>query len=775
MGFKRLGCYAKIYLLAISKCIILFPKGNLRKTGMNKSRSFLPILIPSVTVFVSSGCIMILELVASRLIARHLGSSLYTWTSVIGVVLAGITIGNYLGGRIADRFVARKVLAVLFGVSSVSCVVIVVLNNVVGQWLWLWEFSWPARVFSHVAIVFLFPSTLLGTISPVVAKMALDKGLPTGRTVGDIYAWGAAGSIAGTFFAGFYLIAAMGTVAIVWMIGGILLLMGIVYYARLWVLYIWAAIFIALLSMGMVPAEWAENAGSSLALREKPNPNILYEDETHYCHVFVERLSQNPDRRAFMQDTLRHSDIVMNDIENLQYSYAQIQAAIIHRFARDKAKLSTFIIGGGGYVFPRYIEKHWPGSQIDVAEIDAGVTEAAMEAFGLDRDTSIRTFNMDARNYVDQLLEQERTGGVKTRYDFIFEDAINDYSVPFQLVTEEFNKKIARLLTEDGIYMVNLIDVFDSGLFLGAYVNTLQKTFPFIYVVTMAGRPRSDQSTFVVVATKRELDLDNLEKDYKKKHLELWTFTDSDMAQVKTKAGGLVLTDDHAPVENLLAASVVRKSASPLLPLLMWQAEKLKQQGKWRQSIKKYERAARLDSPTSLKAYNEIGLIYGRQGEFQNAIRAFQNAIALQEQGGFDQNVLASVQFNLGIVLQKVGKDQEAITYFRQAVEEFRKQLKEDPDSALIWSGLGSALDRMGDYDTAIGAFRKALSLEPMNLLHYNNLVSALQYQGRFTEAIEVLQQGIEFMSRRGWTEAAVELKNYLNWLREEQKSNQKR
>lgn len=157
---------------------------------MNKSRSFLSIIVPSATVFLSSACIMILELVAGRLIARHLGSSLYTWTSVIGVVLGGITIGNYLGGRIADRFPARKALAVLFGACSVACVVIVVLNNLVGDWIWLWKLSWPMRVFSHVSIVFLLPSTLLGMISPVVAKMALDRGLPTGRTVGDIYAWG---------------------------------------------------------------------------------------------------------------------------------------------------------------------------------------------------------------------------------------------------------------------------------------------------------------------------------------------------------------------------------------------------------------------------------------------------------------------------------------------------------------------------------------------------------------------------------------------------------
>ncbi|MHC4418946.1 MAG: fused MFS/spermidine synthase [Planctomycetota bacterium] len=185
---------------------------------MQKSKSFRPILIPSTTVFFSSACIMVLELVASRLIARHLGSSLYTWTSVIGIVLAGITLGNYLGGRIADRFPARKALAVLLGIASVTCVATVILNNLIGQWMFLWHFSWPLRVFTHVFLVFIVPSTLLGTISPVVAKMALDQGLPTGRTVGDIYAWGAAGSIAGTFLAGYYLIATMGTVAIIWLV-----------------------------------------------------------------------------------------------------------------------------------------------------------------------------------------------------------------------------------------------------------------------------------------------------------------------------------------------------------------------------------------------------------------------------------------------------------------------------------------------------------------------------------------------------------------------------
>ena len=59
------------------------------------------------TVFVVSLCMMAVELVAARIVAMHLGSSLYSWTSVIGVVLAGISIGNYVGGQMADRLDPR--------------------------------------------------------------------------------------------------------------------------------------------------------------------------------------------------------------------------------------------------------------------------------------------------------------------------------------------------------------------------------------------------------------------------------------------------------------------------------------------------------------------------------------------------------------------------------------------------------------------------------------------------------------------------------------------
>ena len=75
-----------------------------------------------IVVFTASGCVLALEIVAGRILAPIIGVSLYTWTSIIGIVLAGISIGNYLGGVIADRFPSRHVLGLVLLTSSVGSI-----------------------------------------------------------------------------------------------------------------------------------------------------------------------------------------------------------------------------------------------------------------------------------------------------------------------------------------------------------------------------------------------------------------------------------------------------------------------------------------------------------------------------------------------------------------------------------------------------------------------------------------------------------------------------
>ena len=715
---------------------------------------------------------MVLELVAARLIARHLGSSLYTWTAVIGVVLAGITIGNYLGGRIADKFPARKALAILFALASAACVVTVVANNLVGGWIWLWRFSWPMRVFSHVSLVFLLPSVLLGTISPVVAKMALERGLPTGRTVGDIYAWGAAGSIAGTFATGYYLIAAMGTIAIIWAVGGVLLLLAICYWARLWVLYVWAAIFIALMALGLAPAEWAKDAGAGMALREKSDPDVIYEDESQYCYIAIKQISENPDRRAFMQDKLKHSDIVMGDILDLQYSYERIHAATTHMLSQGKDKLSVLVIGGGGYVFPRYVEHVWPGSRIDVVEIDPGVTEAAMRAFGLERNSTINTFTMDARNYVNQLLEESWAGAQAVRYDFIFEDALNDYSVPYQLTTKEFNDKIARILTGRGVYMVELIDIYDSGFFVGAFVNTLEQTFNYVYVIA-ENEPRSARITFVVIAAGHQINFESLAQEKQVRNLDLWVLSDAEIETLQKKAREILLTDDYAPVENLLAPVVLASARDLLAEEYLAQAERLKTKEQWDQCILRFKDVIEADPSMSIQAYNEIGMIEAGRGRLAEAIEAFKGALEYNEKAEVRQS-MSNIHYNIGIAFQRLGDNKQAGAYLQNAIRGYRVDFAKEPDSARIAGRLGNALATVGNFTEAAEYFRQAVNLDPLDIGNHSMLAQALAIQGHCDEAIAELQKAIEFISQTGNKDAVEQLKELLE-LVEQKKANQKK
>lgn len=177
-------------------------------------------------VFGASVCIMVIELTASRLIAAYLGNSLYTWTSVIGVVLAGISIGNYLGGWLADRFPPQKVLAWLFLSAGLLTFSVLLLNNWAAETRRPDGINWQLWVMLVVAWVFFLPALALGTISPVTASMALKRSMKTGITVGNIYAWGALGSIVGTFLAGFWLIGEFGTKQVIWTTSSVLVIMG---------------------------------------------------------------------------------------------------------------------------------------------------------------------------------------------------------------------------------------------------------------------------------------------------------------------------------------------------------------------------------------------------------------------------------------------------------------------------------------------------------------------------------------------------------------------
>jgi hypothetical protein len=140
----------------------------------------------------------------------------------------------------------------------------------------------------------------------------------------------------------------------------------------------------------------------------------------------------------------------------------------------DSRHTSALFIGGGGFVFPRWIEQTFPHEPlIDVAEIDPAVKSAIEKELGLptqygpptEGKTYIRTHLGDARKFVDdQLRANERKvaeAQPPVTYDFVYGDAFNDLSVPWHLTTREFSLRIKDLLTpRRGVYLVNIIDIY---------------------------------------------------------------------------------------------------------------------------------------------------------------------------------------------------------------------------------------------------------------------------------------------------------------------------
>ena len=482
---------------------------------------------PNLIVFISSACTMIVELVAGRIIAPYVGVSLYTWTSIIGVVLAGISLGNYLGGRLADRWASLRLLGGIYLLAGLSCLSILAMDQLSD----LVPNSWPivVKILALATALFFAPSAFLGMMSPIVAKLAVYDLAETGSTVGKIYAAGAAGSIVGTFATGFVLISWFGTRAIVWGVALVLFSVGsLLFLSNRRRLLFLTTLVVATVSVLTIRAGWLRG--------------ICTLETNYFCIKVEEREQDGNPVRVLILDRLVHSFTSLDDPTVLVYIYEQMYAEATAYQAKRQDDLRALFIGGGGYTFPRYMEALYPDSELHVIEIDPGVTQVAYEKLGLSRDTSIVTDNQDARLFMEHSPSQV--------YHLILGDAFNDYSVPYHLTTREFNERVRAWLADDGLYIVNIIDG-PSGDFLRAYIYTMRQTFRHVYLApTNESWHRAPRSTFVIIGTDVPLDLGAFKANsFLTGRLMSEQEVDALLAEAKVET----LTDYYAPVDQMLA------------------------------------------------------------------------------------------------------------------------------------------------------------------------------------------------------------------------------
>jgi len=526
----------------------------------------------NIIVFIASFCTLVIELVAGRIMAPYVGVSLYTWTSIIGVVLAGISIGAYLGGRIADRYPRSSTLGWLLFFSGLGAFSISPLTNLVGGAQF--QTSLMTRILLITAIVFFVPSCLLGMISPVVVKLTLNNLEKTGNVVGKIYAFSTLGSILGTFATGFFLISWMGTRSILLTMGIILVISAVIFGSffrrkkalALLFLFLFLSFFLPIVGLRVYaltnPTEFSFPSSPVESIKAFYEHSFKYpfEEETHffresdYYTIKVKKSingnNGNP-LESLVLDHLVHSYTDLKDPLYLEYEYIRIYEEMVRWRAKNRGPFRSLFLGGGGYTFPRFIEAKYPKAEIHVVEIDPEITRVARKYLGVSENSKIRSFNEDGRWFV---MNCKGKGG----YDFIFGDAFNDLSIPYHLTTKEFGMQIKSLLKPDGMLLANVIDSFKKGAFMPSYIRTLEEVFGKgnVHLITLTSDyDHIGISTFVVVASPQKLDMDDFVKKVKRDGGEMTSHVmpqDQLQAFLKDRYS-VILTDDYVPVDNLIA------------------------------------------------------------------------------------------------------------------------------------------------------------------------------------------------------------------------------
>ncbi|MFC1976729.1 fused MFS/spermidine synthase [Chloroflexota bacterium] len=501
--------------------------------------------------FISSFCVMVIELIASRILAPHIGVSLYTWTSIIGVILTGIALGNYLGGRIADKRPSPLVLAAIFFIGGLATIAILPATNIVTSANWFGNLPLMWNFILKTSFIFFLPAIILSMVSPMVIKLTLADLGQTGGVVGTIYAFSTAGAILGTFMTGFYFILWFGTRMTVWLVAAVLLVMGIITWFSWripgrWSLslknfIIWTVTIVIALTyifLFQFRESWQETYTARMTMRK----------ESNYHTVKVYQNENNV--KSLSLDHLIHSYTNPDDPTVLVYDYIKVFVEIGDYLARENPAPRILHLGGGGYTFPRYIETVYRGSINEVVEIDPVVTKVAHEELGLPLDTSIKTYNQDARLF----LIQRKTGA---KYNIVIGDVFNDHATPYHLTTLEFDKLVKANMEKDGIYLINIIDDYQHGRYMLSFIHTLRQAFNYVYLFsTGESWDEATTGTFVIAASDRRIDLTSYKKSVTKDgkgNITGYPHDEIELENYLAERDPILLTDDYAPTDILVA------------------------------------------------------------------------------------------------------------------------------------------------------------------------------------------------------------------------------
>ena len=507
-----------------------------------------------VLVFVAGASSLAVELSASRLLAPYFGTSLFVWANLIGLILLYLTIGYYVGGRLADRFPRPGVLYLLTTVAAFLIGVIPFISRPILSWSLTSFATYSISVFygSLVAVIFLFaiPMILLGCVSPFAIRLRIEQVGRSGHTAGQLYAISTAGSILGTFLPVLWLIPTIGTRYTFFVFAVSLLLVSIV------------GLITTQLSMPRLPDTRKRLDKSLLSILllipmgaavlsvngpiKPPSGSdgggvLVAERESAYNYIQVVRVGEQM-QLVLNEGLAIHSIYDPNQILTQgPWDYFMV-APYFNKppFTQNQVHRAC-IIGLGAGTIPRELTAAYGPIPIDGVEIDGTIVDLGRQYFHMN-EPNLNVIVQDGRYFL-------RTTSHK--YDIIGIDAYQQPYVPFQLTTLEFFQEVRAHLTPTGVTVINAGRTSKDFRLVEALAQTMRGVFSHVYIIDTERFTNS-----IIIGTNAPTSLDN----FRTNAAGLTNPLLQSVAQASLTYGNMreeritniYFTDDRAPVEQLI-------------------------------------------------------------------------------------------------------------------------------------------------------------------------------------------------------------------------------
>ena len=485
-----------------------------------------------VQVFIAGAAVLSLEILGSRLLSPHYGSSLFVWGSLIGVVLTALSIGYYFGGRIADRGANRFTFSLTLFTAGAYTLVITVLSPSIFDVVLALKLGERFGPLAATIFLLAIPSILLGMVAPYAIRLRAKSIVEVGSTAGNLYALSTAGSIVGTFGTVFFLIPEFEVTKILIGISIMLMIVSLVSLSLRA-----KSTALVLIAIAIALSFTAPTAASG----------VIYEKDSLYHHIVV--VDNTVTRiRTLILDNNFHSATDLSDPFRTVYTYTDY----FHfgMLLNPEAK-NVLFVGGGGFSGPKKFLNDYENLQVHVVEVDPEVSKVAKDFFFVPNSTNLDVYESDGRVF---LATSEQ------KYDVIVLDAYARTFIPFHLMTKEFFEETASSLTTNGVVVSNIIASIQgpTSLILRSEIKTMSQVFPNVYVFPVSTLRASPIQNIIVVATQSPIaysKADVMELATESNVIKIPNFVSYASHYYEESidtSDAYILTDNFAPVENLV-------------------------------------------------------------------------------------------------------------------------------------------------------------------------------------------------------------------------------